>query len=734
MGQDELQKQAFREEAYELLGELETGLLELEQAPTDRDLINRIFRAMHTIKGSGSMFGFNDIASFAHEVETVFEQVRNEELSVTKDLLNLVFSARDHIKEMLDGSLDGQETDPEAAVAILEGLRALQRMAAPAPAAQVEQDDLEPGDSPQAPPAPEGPSLLDAPIVYRIRIKRQTTGSSATENLQSVFEELGKLGQARTIAHTKDIPNLRDFDPDTRYVWWDVILRSAEPQAAIEDVFFFAEGDLDVSVSVLEDLRDESEEDEPKRLGQILIERGDVRPEELERALSNQKPLGRILAEAGLAAESVIESALMEQAVIKEIKAQRPPKPVPALKSAPPDADKAKAAADTSSIRVAAEKLDYLVDLVGELVIVQAQISQVVGQKGDASLTALAEQLERLSDELRDNTLGIRMLPIGTTFSKFRRLVRDLSNELGKEMELITRGAETELDKTVIERLGDPLVHLLRNSIDHGIESPGERAAQGKPAKGTIILSAEHSGGEVLIQIIDDGKGMDPVAIQKKAVERGLIPPDVDLPLKETLNLIFQPGFSTAQKVTSVSGRGVGMDVVKRAIDSLRGSIDLQSEVGKGSTITVKLPLTLAIIDGLQVVTGGEYFVVPLSLVEECVELTREDVENSHGQQIINLRGEIVPYIRLRDWFETPGQCPPIEQIVITGVEGTRVGIVVDHVIGEHQTVIKSLGRVYRDVEGISGATIKGDGTMALILDVPRLVRAVMGRHVERRN
>jgi two-component system chemotaxis sensor kinase CheA len=732
MGQDELQQQAFREEAYELLSELETGLLELEQAPTDRDLINRIFRALHTIKGSGSMFGFTDIAAFTHEVETIFELVRNEDLDVSSTLLNLVFAARDHIKEMLDGSSDGRETDPEAAAAILDGLRALEGQpptaAAPEEEAEAEEEEALPlhEETPDISLAP-----LDSPILYRIRIKRQTSGAGATENLQSVFEELGKLGQARTIAHTGDIPSLHDFDPDLRYVWWDVLLRSAEPQAVIEDVFFFAESDLDVAVTVVEDARDEGEEVEPKRLGQILVERGDVRPEELEKALSSQKPLGRLLAEAGLAAESVIESALMEQQAVKELKAQKP-KPAPAPK---PAADEAKAkAADSSSIRVAADKLDYLVDLVGELVIVQAQITQVVGQRGDALLTALAEQLERLSNDLRDNTLGIRMLPIGTTFSKFRRLVRDLSNELGKEIDLVTRGAETELDKTVIERLGDPLVHLLRNSIDHGVEPPADRQAVGKPPKGTILLSAEHSGGEVLIQIIDDGKGMDPEAIRRKAVERGIIAADTELPHKEILGLIFQPGFSTAAKVTSVSGRGVGMDVVKRAIDSLRGSIDLHSELGKGSTITIKLPLTLAIIDGLQVVTSGEYYVVPLSLVEECVELTRQDVENSHGQQIINLRGDIVPYIRLRDWFEIPGECPPIEQIVITGVEGVRVGIVVDHVIGEHQTVIKSLGRVYRDVEGISGATIKGDGTMALILDVPRLVRAVMARHSERRN
>jgi two-component system chemotaxis sensor kinase CheA len=390
------------------------------------------------------------------------------------------------------------------------------------------------------------------------------------------------------------------------------------------------------------------------------------------------------------------------------------------------DVTAAKAPKDAgNSLRVAADKLDTLVDLVGELVIVQAQISQLVSERSDPLLTALAEQLERLSADLRDSTLGIRMLPIGSAFSKFRRLVRDLSTELGKDIELVTRGEETELDKTVLERLGDPLVHLLRNSIDHGIDMPEERKAAGKRPQGLILLEAEHSGSEVLIRITDDGKGMDPDTIRRKAAEKGLIAPEAELSDKEALKLIFLPGFSTAAAVTSISGRGVGMDVVHRAIDSLRGAIEVESARGQGTTITIRLPLTLAIIEGLQVQVADGFYVIPLSLVEECVELYRRDVDESGRQRIINLRGELVPYIHLRRWFGLSGPSPDIEQIVITGVEGRRVGIVVDNVIGEHQTVIKSLGRVYRDVEGISGATIKGDGSLALILDVPRLVRAV---------
>jgi len=333
--------------------------------------------------------------------------------------------------------------------------------------------------------------------------------------------------------------------------------------------------------------------------------------------------------------------------------------------------------------------------------------------------------VERLTGELRDSALNIRMLPIGSTFSKFKRLVRDLSSELGKEIELTTDGAETELDKTVIEKLNDPLVHLIRNSLDHGIEQPEARVAAGKTRHGTVHLAAVHSGDSVLITIQDDGAGLDKEAIRSKAIERGVIAAQAELTDKELFNLIFAPGFSTAKKISSISGRGVGMDVVKRAIEALRGTIDITSVHGEGTRITVRIPLTLAIIESLLVRIGPDFFMMPLSLVDECVELTRQDVARSNGRHLANVRDHLVPYIPLRERFLIRGDCPDIEQIVITEVNGSRIGFVVDQVIGEHQTVIKSLGRAYKNVEGISGATILGDGSVALILDVPQLVQSV---------
>jgi two-component system chemotaxis sensor kinase CheA len=734
---DDLNRQIFKEEAYDLLGELEGALLELEESPDDMDTVNQVFRALHTIKGSGSMFGFEDIAAFTHEVESTFDMVRNGVLGVTPALCGLALRSRDYIKLLL-GAAEGDEVDPDERQAILRGLQAL---ASGEPVPGGETEDAPVADAGEEAPAEvlaevpaegagEAPTGAVAPgglREYHITLTPKAGTEADESRLESLFTELTGLGRFRVLGRPAE----------TGLEGWELGLTTDVAADDVRDVFFFADADLDVHITDAQggpvpitgappagtpeggtpiapaaDDDDAPDEDEydygPPRLGEILVKGGDVTEADIQEALKKQKPLGQILAEEGKVPPEKVELAVRRQAEAKEQDASR--RQQEAL----------------SSIRVAADKLDYLVDLVGELVIVQAQITQVVSERNDPTMTALAEELERLSDELRDSTLGIRMLPIGTSFSKFRRLVRDLSANLGKEINLTTVGADTELDKTVIERLGDPLVHLLRNSIDHGIEPPEERKLHGKPAQGTIRLSAEHSGGEVLIRINDDGRGMDPTVIREKGIERGLIAADAEPTRKELLKLIFEPGFSTAKAVTNVSGRGVGMDVVKRAIDSLRGTIDIDSTLGKGTAITIRLPLTLAIIDGLQVRVSDEYYVIPLSLVEECVELAASDVDESSKQRILHLRGEIVPYIHLRDWFAVDGESPPIEQIVITGVEGSRVGIVVDTVIGEHQTVIKSLSRVYKDVEGISGATIKGDGSIALILDIPSLVRRII--------
>ena len=679
---------AYREEAIELLTELETSLLDLEETPDDKDLISRVFRAMHTIKGSGAMFGFDAIAAFTHEVETVFDQVRNGKMTVTKELLNLTLKSRDHISALLDASSGLGEVDSSQGDAIIAGLRALSS-----------QPEAEKSQIPAAapPPTPAGKGDEAELKTWRIRFAPNRELLLCGSNPLSLLNELRSLGTCQITAHFDNIPTLDTLVAEHCYLYWDIVLTTNRGEEAIKDVFIFVEDDCRITIKLIDDAG--KDDDEVSKLGQILVERGDLSPDKLQAVLQQQKPLGELLVASGEVTEEKIKSALVEQQQVKTTRQER---------TAAPEA--------AASIRVPAERLDQLVNLVGEMVTVQARLTQVANKMGEAGFIAIAEEVERLTNELRDTALNIRMLPIGSTFSKFKRLVRDLSMELGKEIEMETFGAETEIDKTVIEKLNDPLVHIIRNSIDHGIETPEKRIAAGKPATGTIRLGAEHAGDSVLITIYDDGGGINRDAIHKKAIELGMVSPTAELSDQEIYGYIFAPGFSMAAKVTSVSGRGVGMDVVKRGIEGLRGTIVVDSELGRGTTITLKIPLTLAIIESLLVKIGDSHFVLPLGAIEECVELSREDIKNSHGRNMANVRGHLTPYICLRDQFRVPGDRPEIEQIVIVAVHGTRIGFVVDFVVGEHQTVIKPLGVLYQDIRGISGATILGDGSVALIL------------------
>ncbi|MDX9714969.1 MAG: chemotaxis protein CheA [Dissulfurispiraceae bacterium] len=699
MSMTDRHKEVFREEASELLVELENSLLELEERPDDEELISRVFRAMHTIKGSGAMFGFDQIVTFTHEIETVFDQVRNGRLSVTKELIDLTLESRDQIRQMLDAAEGESAGDPGKRQKLVS---AYKRLLPDSVRPESEEGQAKTKDK-----------EVSEHLTYRIYFRPDQDIIMRGINPLMFLPELADMGECTFIANTCSIPLLSDIDPAKCYVSWNIILTTNLGVDAIKDVFIFVEDECELKIDVI-DRCDPADDTRIKMVGEILAERGDISHEALQKVLSKQKRIGELLVDEGLVSPDQIQSALTEQKHIKSIRDKRQ-----------------KVEVDTS-IRVASEKLDMLVNLVGELVTVQARLTQTASSNSDPELLLISEEVERLSAELRDNTMSIRMLPIGSTFSKFKRLVRDLSGELHKEMELTTEGAETELDKTVIDKLGDPMVHLIRNSIDHGIESPDERLAKGKPAKGNLHLSARHSGANVLIEIKDDGKGLDPDVIKSKAVEKGLVLHDAVMTDREIFSLILLPGFSTAKIVTNVSGRGVGMDVVKKAIDSLRGTIEIDSEKNIGTTITLRLPLTLAIIDGLLVNIAQESFVLPLSSVQECIELTDQDRADAHGKNTVAVRGELVPYISLRDQFGMTGQKPAIEQVVITEVNGMRVGFVVDHVIGEHQTVLKNLGRFYRDAEGISGATILGNGSVALILDMQKLVESVEKREVAR--
>jgi two-component system chemotaxis sensor kinase CheA len=734
-------RETFREEAEELLSQLEDVLLELETRPEDVELVNAAFRAVHTIKGSAGMFGFEKAGRFTHDLENLLDACRGGLRAVDSRVIDLSLRARDKIRAMLAEADSSGPFDEEAQALMAEFRAAVEDGARSSPSSG--SGEAAPGASPLAtpsrivPPAstsdqkasgtPVGQDAALHPDARQAVAEQSGSKSGTEETYRIVFEpapeifmngtkvlklieELADLGTLSVVPAVEVIPPIELLDPERCYVSWHAILTTSSGIDAIRDVFIFVEGASKVVVEHL-DIPDE-DGGRQKRVGEMLLERGLVRPEDLGQALKSQKRLGEVLLENKVLKPSDLESVLAEQAHIKHAQEHQH---------------------DTSamSVRVASVKLDQLVDLVGEMVTLQARLTSSTSTMGDTTLSGIAEQLERLVSQLRDNAMSVRMLPIGSTFNKFRRVVRDLSSELGKDVELLTEGAETELDKTVIERLNDPLVHIIRNSLDHGVESPEQRKAAGKPTKGTVCLKASHSGAHVVIQVSDDGKGLDMDAIRRKATERGLIAPGEVLSDADAGLLIFRAGFSTAASVTSVSGRGVGMDVVKREIDSLGGTVSVESSPGVGSTISLQIPLTLAIIEGLLVRIADEHFVLPLSSVEACIELPEDAGQASDGARLLSYRGDLLPYVELRDAFAIQGTVPGFRQVVVVNSQEHKIGFVVDAVIGDYQTVIKPLGRMFKDVSGISGATILGDGTVALIIDFNRLAhsaRAVQAR------
>ncbi|MCG8552197.1 MAG: chemotaxis protein CheA [Desulfobacterales bacterium] len=682
--------EAFCLEAEDLLSGIEDAVLDIEENPGDQEPVNRLFRAMHTIKGSGAMFGFDAVSEFAHHVETVLDNVRNGTIPVTKTLIDLILASRDRITAMLaEANGDGPPVDTQEGEMIIADLTRLLSSGDVDSSAQENSKEV-----PEEISVPAAGELRNE-VVYRIRFLPDSDILSTGMDPAVLLYDLADMGACSIVAQTEKIPDLENLSPESCYFSWDIILTTTKSVNTVRDVFIFVEDSSEIVIETVEEKVIAPQEVSAPRLGDILVERGDIDRKTLDDEFDTHKKIGERLVESGALTKEKLRSALTEQTVVTKM-------------------HKSSAA---STVRVPSDRLDKLINLVGELVISQARLTQVASSRDDAELGESVEDIERLTGELRDSVLNIRMMPIGTIFNKFRRLVRDLSSQLNKDVELVTKGAETELDKTVLERLDEPLVHLIRNGLDHGVEPLEVRMQKGKPPRGTIVLSASHKGTNVVITIQDDGAGLDARAIRQKAVERGVIKESEELSDKQIFSLIFAPGFSTADEVTNVSGRGVGMDVVKGAIKFLRGRIDIDSVYGEGTKITLILPLTLAIINGLLVRIDTSFFVLPLMSVEECVEIRSKEIEKINGRNILNVRGDIVPYIRLRDHFHMAERRPETEHVVITDVNNSRIGFVVDHVIGGHQTVIKPLGPAFKNIKNVSGATILGDGTVALILD-----------------
>ncbi len=671
----------YRQEAGELLDSLEGTLLDLDKTPSDRDLIDTAFRALHTIKGSGAMFGFDRVAAFTHDFETAFDLVRKGKVAVSQDLLAIALAAKDYIRALIE---EPEQADKLIGDAILGNLQGL---VAPAGAAGPEKRIV--ADSVSAPTAatPSTTADVSPSSGWHIAMMFNPDVLRNGANPLALLDDLRELGPCRVTAITSSIPELEALDAQDLLIGWTVELKSDCAGDAIEDVFMF----------VLDDMMLEF---------RPLVREGTPLP---------GGPTTAVTPTA--ASQPPSRSASSDQEVHVP-----PAEPVARREYARRAEDQA------SSVRVPAERLDELMDRVGELVIAQARLSQLAHARTDVGIKAIAEEIERLASGLRDTTMGIRMVPIGSLFGRFRRLVHDLSRDLDKPVELITTGEDTELDKTMIERLADPMVHLIRNAIDHGIETKDGRAKTSKPSVGRIELLAEHVGAQVLITVRDDGRGLDAVAIRAKAEDQGLVQPGSVMSDQDLFQLLFCPGFSTAQTISALSGRGVGMDVVKRTIENLRGTIELATTPGQGSSVALRLPLTLAIIEGLLIRVGEGRYVIPLSAIEECVELPTHLGEPSRSRSFLDIRGALVPILHLRDLFDEGGRPDEHQKVIITSVGGVRVGLVADQIIGSHQTVIKSLSKLHSDVTMFSGATILGDGAAALILDVAQLVTAGQSR------
>jgi two-component system chemotaxis sensor kinase CheA len=629
--------ETFRQEAQELLEQVEQGLLDLARRPGDRDLIDAVFRGLHTLKGSGAMFGFDALAAFTHHCETAFDRVRKGEVPASPRLVAAVLAAQDHMRALAEGS----PVSDGAGEALLADLRAAV-------------DGAEAVET--------APSAAPTLNTWKIRFSLPADALVNGARPLPLLDELRDLGEASVRVITDGVPTLEDLVPTECRLAWEVVLTTPHGRDAIDDVFIFVIDDMTLDVE-------------------------DLTPAAVE------------LAEPTL-------HAVQDEA--------------PATANTPEAGGRAKSGGDT--VRVPAERLDEMMDRVGELVIAQSRLKSLAASSTDIALRAVAEEIERLAAEMRDTMMIVRMVPIAQLFGRFRRLIHDLERDTGKQIELSTEGETTELDKTVIERLADPLIHLIRNAADHGLESPEQRAAAGKSGTGRIMLAARQSGAEVVITITDDGRGVDRARVRAKAEENGLIAPGAVLTDQELLLLIFAPGFSTAAAITNLSGRGVGMDVVKKTIEGLRGAIEITSAPGEGSVVSLRIPLTLAIIDGLLVRVGSGRYVIPLATVEECVELTPSQDARSTGRSLITLRDELVPFLRLRDQFATGTAPDPHQKIVVVSTGQERIGLVVDQILGDHQTVIKPLSSFHADTGAFSGATILGDGGVALILDIGSLV------------
>ncbi len=670
--------ETFFEESFEGLDIMESGLLNLDIGAADNDTINSIFRAAHSIKGGSATFGFTDVAEFTHGMETLLDEMRDGTRDVTQKSVDTLLQSVDCLRELLAAARDKTPVDSER-VAVVH--KSLEKILSSEGGSNISTENDEHNENSQT-------ESISERSGWKINFKPHHDMLKTGNDPVRMFRELSELGELTVIVDISQLPTLADLDPEESYLSWDLTLKTDVEIDLVKEVFEWVIDECDLEISEIVSSTDDT------------AMSSETQDRENEQGTEN------------------ISSEPSSQAKRQVAK--------------PGVTEKSTASTDSSaSIRVSIDKVDALINMVGELVITQSMIGQLDCDFDDFDNSRMEKLrdgltlLERNTRELQESVMRIRMLPISFAFNRFPRMVHDLCQKLDKKIELRTTGENTELDKTVMEKIGDPLVHLVRNSIDHGIEMPQARKETNKPETGVIELNAFHKGGNIIIEIKDDGAGFNKDRIKNKAIERGLISSDEHLSDDKIYDLIFQPGFSTAEQLSDISGRGVGMDVVRRNIRELGGNIDVTSEEGKGTTFTIRLPLTLAILDGQLVCVGDEIFITPLVSIVESLQIKKEFVNNIAGQtELYKVRDDYIPIVRMHEMFGINVEKKSLEGglLVVVEGDGKKAGLLVDELLGQQQVVIKSLETNYQRVDGVSGATILGDGTVALILDVDGLI------------
>ncbi len=721
--------QTFYVEAQEHLESMENVLLKMDDGECNDEMLNDIFRSAHTIKGSAGIFGLDHIVNFTHVVENVLDRARDNKITIEKELVDVIFKCRDHMQSLVGVNLDEFNTQEDLQKIGSDLLSSLAPWASEESNQAVKQNSSPSESASEQSPADEE----DNEKLWHISLRLSTDCLKNGMDPLSFIKFLTSLGEIKHIETIIDnFPDSDSFDAETLYFAYEIALQSDASLEEIENTFMFVQDDSDISIlppcAKIDDylaLIDKLPE-ENHRLGDILVNCGSLTKHSLEQALISQNKesanertgthkLGELLTEQHKVPEAVVNAALSKQQQNKN------------------------QATEGKQIRIDSNRLDNLINLIGELVINQQRIDLLSKGSKNPPLIEAVDDFENFTNQIRDAALSLRMVPIGGTFQRFKRLVRDTAQELGKEVELTIDGADTELDRLMVEKLGDPLTHIVRNAMDHGLESIEERQSVGKDTKGQLKLAAYHEASHIVISISDDGNGIDKERVREKAIEKGIINIDSQLSDNELFHLIFHPGFSTAAAVTNLSGRGVGMDVVKRNVEALQGSIDISSQTGIGSEFKIRLPLTLAIIDGFHVEAKGTHFIIPQATIIECIDLANhQDIKARH---CINLRGEMIPYLNMSEIFNlTPSQEHCLEnkvmlhadkrELVIVQFGSDVAGIAVDTLHGEIQTVVKPLGPIFKALKGIGGSSLLGNGEIAFILDVPQLIELAVGNEV----